>query len=255
MNFSKSSLVILLSLSVLSIQAQDSYSLQEKIYQKAAGYGDFSVAKQALYTMMELKPENTSLLDSLAILYFQSQAYAQSVFVANDILASKPNNANALEIKAISQSALGLGKEALADYEKLYTLNKNILYVYKIATLQYQLKRMGECEQSINAILLDPKADSQKVPIVYGNRGEQQQIGLKAACLNMKGVLYKDLGKNELAKLQFEEALKLEQNFVLAKGNLDALNKLAATEASTTSAEIESTTEASSSGSKKKKKR
>ena len=135
---------LVLILLVTGVHAQSDYSLQEKIYKKAARYGDLGVAKNALYTMMELKPENTFLMDTLAILYFQSQAYVQSVLVTNEILEKDPSKISALEIKAISESALGYGKEALNDYEKLYAKTQNVYHLYQIASLQYQLKRMAE---------------------------------------------------------------------------------------------------------------
>ncbi|MFK7900623.1 MAG: tetratricopeptide repeat protein [Cyclobacteriaceae bacterium] len=238
-----------LFLNTISV-AQSGYSLQEKIYKKAVTYGDLMVAKQALYTMMELKPSNTSLKDSLAILYFQSQAYVQSVLLTNEILTAKPANQTALEIRAISRQNLGLSKESLADYETLHKLTKSPYHLYQIASIQYQIKRMAECEASINQLLIDPKTDKEEISVVVG-RGKRQKVPLKAAAMNMKGVLYKEMSKVELAKLQFSEALKLAPDFVLAKGNLTSLSTPAKDEV----VKKETATTSSSNTTKKKKKK
>ena len=215
-------ITLILALITVKVNAQNDYAIQEQIYQKSVKYGDLGVAKNALFTMLALKPENTFLKDTLAILYFQSQAYVQSILVTNEILDKDPSKISALEIKAVSESALGYAKEALDDYEKLYVKTKNVYHLYQVASLQYQLKRIGECEASIGKILADPKATEQKVAMTIGQRGQQQQVTLKAAAINMKGVLYKEMGKVDLAKTQFEEALKIQTDFVLAKGNLQA---------------------------------
>ncbi|MCS7086074.1 MAG: tetratricopeptide repeat protein, partial [Bacteroidia bacterium] len=53
----------------------------------------------------------------------------------------------------------------------------------------------------------------------------RQEVKFKAAALNVKGVLYKDKGDKASAKKFFEEALKIEPEFELAKNNLEELNK------------------------------
>jgi len=49
---------------------------------------------------------------------------------------------------------------------------------------------------------------------------ETQEIGMKAAALNLKGMVYLDQGSKAEAKTAFEEAIQLEPNFNLAKENL-----------------------------------
>ena len=47
---------------------------------------------------------------------------------------------------------------------------------------------------------------------------------MRVPILNLKGLVYKELGDIETAKSSFEEALTLAPDFKLAKENLDALN-------------------------------
>ena len=106
---------------------------------------------------------------------------------------------------------------------------------------------------SIGKILADPKANEQKVAMTIGQRGQQQEVVLKAAAINMKGVLYKELGKLDMAKVQFEEALKIQADFVLAKGNLQALTQAETPKEEAIKVEEEEPAQSSKSNSKKKK--
>lgn len=207
--------------------ADNGYILSEKIFRESLKYGDLTVAKQALFEMIALKPENKSLKDSLAYIYINLGSLQQAILLSREILETSPENQGILEVKAIAEQNLGLSKEALTSYESLYQKSKNVYHLYQIATLQYDLKRMAECNTSIDAILGSPEVDKKELNIGTGARGQQQRVVLKAAALNMKGVLAMDLNENTIAKICFDEALKLTPDFVLAKNNADFLvNKL-----------------------------
>lgn len=201
------------------------YKLQEKIFRTALKYNDGETAKTALFSMMVMNPEMPSLKDSLAILYFNMNKNAECIFVCRDILASEPGNDNILEIKAISQQNLGLYREALADYEKIYGKSKNITYLYEIATLQYQLKRFGECNATLSALLSNEEAAKQTISISAGQQGQSQKVPMKAAAYNLRGVIAADLKEYAAAASNYQEALKLYPDFVLAQNNLAVINK------------------------------
>jgi hypothetical protein len=50
---------------------------------------------------------------------------------------------------------------------------------------------------------------------------------LKAAALNLRGVIMQELSMTDKAKENFEAALKIMPEFALAKGNLESMNKKA----------------------------
>jgi len=200
------------------------YAIQEQIFKTGLKYGDLDVARQALYEMIVLDPENTYLTDTLAFLYFNSNLFPQSILVCNDILKKAPGNTNILEIKAISEQSIGLFKEALADYEKLNSLGFNVLYLYQIDFLQYRLKRYGECKLSLDALFAYPDTDKQKINITM-NDGSRQVVPLKAAVWNIKGVMFMDMNENDKAKNCFIEALKIFPDFMLVKGNMEFVEK------------------------------
>jgi tetratricopeptide (TPR) repeat protein len=201
------------------------YKLQEKIFRAALKYNDGETAKNSLFSMMVMNPEMPSLKDSLAILYFNMNKNAECIFVCRDILASNPENDNILEIKAISEQNLGLYRDALADYEKIYGKTKNLSYMYEIATLQYQLKRYGECNATISALLSNPEAEKQTISISAGQQGQSQKVPMKAAGHNLRGVIAAELKEYSAAVANYQEALKIYPDFVLAKNNLSVLSQ------------------------------
>jgi len=67
-------------------------------------------------------------------------------------------------------------------------------------------------------------------------KGGSQKVPLRAAAHNVKGIIAMDLNQPDIAKQQFETAIKLFPDFVLAQGNLVAIeqSKKAATPAPAT---------------------
>lgn len=220
----KSLLTVLLSFVLLTtaVRAQD-FDTQMKVYTSALKYYDLQVATTALYNAMALKPERKDLRDSLALLYFAGERYGQAYTVGEEILKDDPKRKDILEMVAVSKQSLGMVKEALADYEALYTAdNKQIFYLYQIATLQYQLKRYGECVTSLDQIIGNEGSVKQTVNIRNSN-GSSQAVPMKAAALNVKGIVAMDLSQEANAKEFFNQALQLFPDFALAKGNIAQL--------------------------------
>lgn len=208
----------------LAVNAQnDAFDVQMRVYKGALKNYDLQAATIALYNMVALKPERTDLNDSLALLYFAGERYAQAYLIGEEIVKKDPNRKDMLELVAVSKQNLGLIKEALADYEKLYAIEKSLYYLYQQATLQYQLKRFGECVASLDRIISDPQSAQQKVNILV--QGGSQDVPMKAAALNVKGICAMEMNQEEAAKDNFTKALEVSPEFVLAKGNLDMLSK------------------------------
>ncbi len=206
-----------------SLLAQDAFDAQSKVYKAALKNYDLQAATIALYNMAALKPERTDLQDSLALLYFAGERYPQAYLIGEEILKANPKRTDMLELVAVSKQNLGLIKEALADYEKLYAGDKSVYYLYQISTLQYQLKRYGECVASLDQIIANPESDKQKVNIRVQNGS--QDIPMKAAALNVKGICAVELNQDAAAIDNFNKALAISPDFVLAKGNLESLTK------------------------------
>lgn len=203
----------------------DVYAMKEKVFRAALKVNDLQVAKAALFEMLALKPENKSLKDSLAFIYINLGQAPQAILLAREILETDPNNQPILEVKALAEQSLGMSKEALTTYETLFPKSKNVYHLYQIATLQYELKRMAECNTTVDQILGTSEVEKKEVTMPTTVRGQQQNVSLKAAALNIKGVLAMDLNENAFAKAMLEEALKISPEFALAKNNLEVVNK------------------------------
>lgn len=220
----KTLITIFLTMVLLTsvVRAQD-FDTQMKVYGTALKYYDLNVAISALYNAMALKPDRKDLRDSLALLYFAGERFGQAYTLGEEILKENPKRNDILEMVAVSKQSLGLAKEALADYEKLFAAEpKQIFYQYQIATLQYQLKRYGECVASLDQIIGNEGSAKQNVNIRNSNN-TSQSVPMKAAALNVKGIVASDLNQDTNAKDFFNQALQLFPDFALAKANLAAL--------------------------------
>ena len=194
-----------------------------KVYDQASiKYNDFAVARNALYSMIALRPDRLGLKDTLAYLYFNSNNYLQVILLGNEILETNPARSEILELVAVSEQNLGLQKNALESFEKLYALTKDVYHKYNIASLQYMLKRYGECSESLNSIL--SSTDSLGDVTISNNQGESQKVPLKAAAFNMRGVIALEINQIDVARQNFQKALELFPEFTLAKGNLEMAN-------------------------------
>ena len=194
----------------------------QKIYQMALRYNDTNVAKVKLFELIERNPTNTRYAELLATLYFEMEQYASAALISIDIVESNPKNTTALEIAAYSLEQLGALDRSLRHFESLYLLSGDVYSLYKSAYLQYTLKKYEEALNSVNMLAKNKKADEEKLAFPTKNN-EQQEVTMKAAALNLKGLIYKDQGSNAEAKKAFDEALALESNFEVVKENLASL--------------------------------
>lgn len=203
--------------------------IDEAVYAKAISFGDYEVARVVLFNMIVKHPDSLNFLDSLVTLYFSLGQMPQCILAGTEYIRRDSTNLSVMEMVALSYSQLSKNKEALEMYERMYKQTKNIYYAYQTAVQQFYLKRVGECNETIDLILSDPKSSTEKIAISV-DQTTQQQVPVKAAALNMRGILYKEMNMPDKAKAAFEEALVLMPDFALAKGNLELLSKPAAEE-------------------------
>lgn len=185
-------------------------------YATAIQWNDYDVAKDALYDLIVENPGNDSLITDLAVYYFQNQKYASSVLVSQELLKRNPKNTTALEISASGYEGLGVLDRSLQNYESLYLLTNNITVLYKMAFMQHQLKRYAESLASVEILLV--KKDIETIVASFNDaKNNPKDYPLKVAILNLKGMILRDQGDKVGAKKQFEQALAVAPDFVLAK--------------------------------------
>jgi tetratricopeptide (TPR) repeat protein len=191
-------------------------------YQLAMRYSDLSLAKAKLYDLMIRNPENARYMEALANIYFDNSQFASAALVSIDLLQSNDKNVGALEIAAYSLEQLGAFDRALPHFESLYLLTGDNFSLYKSAFLQYNLQRYEEAMNSVNMLVKNAKAD-EKIGFPK-SQTETQEISMKAAALNLKGLIYLDQNSKADAKTAFNEAISLDASFEQAKENLQKTN-------------------------------
>lgn len=188
-------------------------------YQLAIRYNDFDVAKVKLYDLLLRNPTNVRYAELLASLYFELNQSTSAALVALDIIeGGSGKNTTALEIAAYSLEQVGALDRALPHFESLYLLTGDNFSLYKSGFIQYSLKRFPEALNSVNMLVKNAKPD-EKIGFPK-SATETQQVDMKAAALNLKGMIYLEQGSKAEAKTAFQEAIALEPTFELAKENL-----------------------------------
>jgi len=185
-------------------------------YTVAAQWGDDAVAKDALYDLIIRNPGNDSLIYSLAVMYYQEQKYTSSLLVGMELLKRDPKSGAYLELAALSAESVGVMDRALQYYESLYLLTGNTATLYKIAFLQYDLKRFNESLVNVDIILSKPDLDKMKVNF-NDTQNKPKEYPMKVSVLNLKGLLKQQSGDNVAAKKLFAEALAISPDFAPAK--------------------------------------
>lgn len=196
---------------VLNMQDQSAYQL-------AMRYNDFESAKNKLYDLIVRNPEDLRYPELLGSLYFDNGMSTSAALVALDILEVNEKSIGSLEIAAYSLEQLGALDRALPHFERLFLLTGDNFSLYKSGFIQYNIKKYQEALNSIDMLIKNAKPE-EKIGFPV-SQTENQEIGMKAAALNLKGMVYLDQGSKAEAKTAFEEAIQLEPNFNLAKENL-----------------------------------
>lgn len=193
------------------------------IYARAMRYNDVDVAKNALYSLVNLNPRSDSLLFSLAYLYFDQQNYISSILVSQDVLRINPDHQAALEISAVSYENIGARDKALESYETLYLKNNSVNVLYKMAFLQYETKKYSEAKTSAEILLGKKEATETKLVFPVDDQ-KQQEVPMIASVYNLLGLISKEEGNVTQARNYFNKALESAPEFALAKNNLQELN-------------------------------
>jgi tetratricopeptide (TPR) repeat protein len=204
------------------VQKTQLYRHYQMKYVFGMKYNDSDVAKNALYSMIAMDPNDDSLKMVLCYYYFEQNQFASSLFVSADLLSRRQDNVDALRINAMSFENMGVRDKAIEAYETLYLKTNDIGVLYQVSLLQFEVARYEECKTNLDIIIKNPQANAMKLSFAKDEK-EQQEVSLAAACYNMKGMLAKQQGNKEEAKTQLMKALELDPEFALASQNLDEL--------------------------------
>lgn len=191
-------------------------------YQVAVQWNDPEVAKDALYDLIVENQGNDSIIYELAYYYFSNQKYPSAVLVSQELLKRNPKNPAALEMAAVGYENIGVYDRSLQSYESLFLLQSNPSVLYKMAFLQLRLKRYKESATSADILLADKKIDELKVTY-SGSDNKAKEFPMRAAVLNLKGMVSQEQGDKVAAKALFQQSLAISADFIPAKENLAKL--------------------------------
>lgn len=227
--------VTLMLAMVISVFAQDKpvdsetnqkrNEIDRKIYQLALRYNDLAVARMKLFELIERNPTNITYPETLTSLYFEAGQYTSAAVSALDVLEMNDKSLIALEVAANSLEQLGALDKALPNFERHYLLTNNLFSLYKTAYMQYSLNRQDEALNSINMLVKAPKSSEEKVGFPK-NDNTTQEVSLKAAALNLKGMVYMYQKNKAEAITALNQALEIQADFELAIENLKEANKM-----------------------------
>jgi len=206
------------------VKPDQAIDMHRKMYERALDLGDFEAATHALLYLTSLNPGNEGLRDTLCLIYFTRGMAPQAGKIAEEILQDNPDKLTYRELLAQVKESTKDYAGALAQYDSLFKRTDKLLFLYKMASIQYVMKRFGECDASVAKILLSPGSLTEKVVLTYqSEQPEQQAIPVKAAALNIRGVMAMETGKNEEALRLFREAIAIAPSFKMAEQNINYL--------------------------------
>jgi len=197
---------------------------QAFIYNTATLFNDPVAARMALYNLIAENPGNVPLYDSLALLYLQYNQNASAALTAQQALRINPNDFFATEIAATSFEQLGVKDKALTYYEKLYLNNSDVSTLYKIAFLQYELKRFAEAYASLDIVIGDPRAENNIITFPTAD-GQGQNVSLKISAHRVKAMILETQGDVDGAKKKYLEVLEMQPGFQVVQQQLRELSK------------------------------
>lgn len=189
-------------------------------YAAANRWNDPLIARSALYDIILMNPANDSIIFTLAYDYFENQQFASALLITQDLLTVHPKNPMYLEVAGIAAEELGVLDRALQHFESLYLLTDATQSLYKVAFIQFGLKRYEEAAANTNILLT--RADINNLKVVFDDAaGNPKEYTMKVAILNLKGLVELEKGDKATAKKTFTEALSMAPDFIPAKQNLE----------------------------------
>lgn len=202
-----------------------SVELAQAVYHQALSLADYQTAQYALHQLV-IADQDTQQhwRDTLLFVYAESGAWRSAHLLAAKLREQRPNDNVLLAIDATALSQLGAAREAISAYELLYGRTRKAIHGYELATLQQGIKRLAEAEAVLAQVLAsDIKENEDAMVSAPTTTGAQQSVPLKAATLNLRGLVAYDMKQNNIALDYFRQALEIMPDFVIAKQNEQAI--------------------------------
>ncbi|MFT5602429.1 MAG: tetratricopeptide (TPR) repeat protein [Flavobacteriales bacterium] len=190
-------------------------------YNNAMNVNDYQVAKSIVYDIIALDSNNHSYYDTLAKLYYITREYKSAEKCATKALAFGVNEPT-LNIAYSCAKALKKNENVLLYGTELMELHPDSLsLMYELAFNDIQLQYLESAEEILNKIIVSPKSLTELYSEYRGNG--VQKVAYRATCYNLLGFIYNEKLEKENALKMFNAAIMVQEDYVLAKENLDIL--------------------------------
>jgi tetratricopeptide (TPR) repeat protein len=195
-----------------------------KLLTQALNLGDMQTAIYAVQSLITRDTANIMYLDTLVMLFQNSNNRLGVLQVSKKLLALNPNNMQAQENFATSAKQLQLYQDALNSYSQLYGLTNNTRYLYEVADIYYKVNNIAQGKQIFDQILNNPKSKTDIVPMLVA-QNNVLQVPVAAAALNYLGFVEAQQNNIELARNYYNKAMEVFPGFIIAKNNLTNLDQ------------------------------
>lgn len=198
--------------------------LDWKCYKTAVENGDFISAVNSLNRIHNRNKFDFAVLDSMAITYFNAGMSLPAYKTGIKALENSQNKETLLMVIGESAEKLRDLQEANVYYEKIVEANpNNVKYTYKVGVNYFNLGVFDKSMAFIKRVIENPEAKNQTLN--FNTDNQNQQIPYIAAAWNVVGFIYLNQNQKSEASQAFSKALEIAPDFVLAKNNLNAINK------------------------------
>ena len=185
----RKSLVFIISCLLLFAckQSKESDSQKDKekeyiiaTYHRTIDFGDIGGAIFSIQSLLSRDTSNYSYYDSLAILYYNSNNFAQSFKAADKALVKYPNSPKLIRLMAEDAKRMGRDDLALPYLLKLNEGSKDPQLQYEIAVSRFYNKNYEDAEKAVMETMKVPNSDHVFVLIAAAD-GKQQKVPMHAA--------------------------------------------------------------------------
>ena len=217
-------ILLIVVMTSVSMTAQTKSELQkhyEAYYKQMKAQGDVQGVISAM-THLEVLAPNQARKDTIAYLYVSEGQNVQALNTIGIEKNASDSNLN-VEVKAIALKALNQPKEAVEQYEILFSRKPNPYIAYEIADLKLQLLDIAGAKKSIEYGLANVKDD---MKYAFYETQQPYETSLKAAFtyLQALAVYNEDTKANTAQAIAImNKALAIDPKFNMAKISKEAL--------------------------------
>ena len=130
-------------------QQSTTIAFEKSKLQLAKSYNDENTITSTIYNIIALEGPQSTYKDSLAYIYFNKRNFVSCFLVTNDLLKTKPDNLELLEMNAVSLESMGALEKSLEAYEKIFTKTNDNYQGYKLASIQFRMNKNEDAYATI----------------------------------------------------------------------------------------------------------